>query len=410
MPTELLMNHLFFAVRTLFLTGVLLLSTSLSPVLADAPSLLKIVSSLPKTGSANGQATSIANGIRLALQEIQSKVGSTTIQYEDWDDASPARGAWDPAVEASNADKAGQDPSVIAYIGPYNSGAAKISMPKLNQAGLLQVSPAATWPGLTKPGLGEQNEPMIYRPTGAINFFRVVPADDLQGDVGAQWAKELGANNVFILHDGELYGKGVGSVFKRSAEKLGMTVLGFDKIDPKAANFRSLAVRIKQQVPDLVYFGGTTQTGAGQLVKDLKAAGVSAKFMAPDGCFENSFIESAGKEVLEGNAFITFGGVPPHELTGNGKVFYDSYKKTFNTEPEGYAAYGYEAAKVILDAISRSPVKDRAGVIAAVAQTKDFPGALGTWSFDGNGDTTVKLMSGNTVKGGQFVLVKILGQ
>jgi branched-chain amino acid transport system substrate-binding protein len=331
------------------------------------------------------------------------------VLYEDWDDASPARGQWDPAVEAANADKAIQDPSVIAFIGPYNSGAAKISMPKLNQAGLLQVSPSATWPGLTKPGLGEPNEPMIYRPSGTINFFRVVPADDLQGEVGAKWAQELGATKVFVLHDGELYGKGVASVFKKSAEKIGLTVLGFDKIDPKASNYRSLSVRIKQLNPDLVYFGGTTQTGAGQLAKDLKASGAKTKFMVPDGCFENSFIESAGKDVLEGNAFVTFGGVPTKALTGNGKVFYDLYKKSYGSEPEGYAAYGYESAKVVLSALQRATTKDRAGIIAAMKTTKDFPGALGTWSFDGNGDTTIKIMSGNTVTSGEFSLVKVLG-
>jgi branched-chain amino acid transport system substrate-binding protein len=387
-----------------------LYSASSSRSVAAEPQFVKIVSSLPKTGSANGQATSIANGVRLAIQEVSGRVGDVRIEYEDWDDASPARGAWDPAIEAANADKAIQDSSVIAYIGPYNSGAAKISMPKLNQAGLLQISPSATWPGLTKPGLGEPNEPMVYRPSGAITFFRVVPADDLQGDVGAKWAQELGSKKVYVLHDGELYGKGVASVFKRRIEGLGVPVAGFDKIDPKAANYRSLAVRIKQSGADLVYFGGTTQTGAGQLAKDLKSAGVTSKFMAPDGCFENSFIESAGKDVLESNAYITFGGVPPQQLTGAGKIFYDDYKKTFNSEPEGYAAYGYESAKVIITALQRASTKDRPGVVAATRTIRDFPGALGTWSFDENGDTSIKLMSGNVVKGGQFTLSKVLGQ
>lgn len=369
-----------------------------------------IVSSLPKTGSANAQATSIGNGIRMAIHEAGGKVGDITVTYEDLDDASPARGAWDPAVEAANADRAIQNPRVIAYIGPYNSGAAKISMPKLNQAGLAMISPAASAPGLTKPGLGEPNEPAVYRPSGKINFFRVVPADDLQGDVAANWAKELGVKKVFVLHDGELYGRGVATVFKKSSEKIGLQVLGFDKIDPKASNYRSLAVRLKQQGPDLVYFGGTTQTNAGQLAKDFKAAGLTAKFMVPDGCFETAFLESAGRENLEGNTYITFGGVPANKLTGKGKDFYDNYKKMFSTEPEGYSAYGYEAAKVVLSALAKSPTKDRTGVLAAIAETKDFPGVLGTWSFDANGDTSLKTMSGNEVKGGAFVLSKVIGQ
>jgi branched-chain amino acid transport system substrate-binding protein len=376
------------------------------PLQAEAQ--VTIVSSLPKTGSANAQSTSITNGIRLALKEVNNRAGNTTIAYQDWDDASPARGAWDPAVEAANADKAIQDASVVAYIGPYNSGAAKISMPKLNQAGLLMVSPAASWPGLTKPGLGEPNEPAIYRPSGKINFFRVVPADDLQGDVAAQWAKDLGGTSAYVLHDGELYGKGVASIFKKGAEKRGITVLNFEKIDPKASNFRSLAFKIKQQKPDIVYFGGTTQTGAGQLIKDLRAAGVTSKFMAPDGCYETAFIEAAGHEAVEGSTYITFGGVPANQLTGKGKEFYDSYKATYGDEPEGYAAYGYEAAKVVIAAIEKSSTKDRAGVIAALSNTKDYQGALGTWSFDAQGDTTLRTMSGNVIKSGKFELAKVL--
>lgn len=379
---------------------------------ADTPlppqQTLTIVSTLPRTGSANAQTTSISNGIRLALQEANNRVGSITIRYEDWDDASPARGAWDPAVEAANADKAIQDPSVVAVIGPYNSGAAKISMPKLNQAGLAMISPAASWPGLTKAGVGEPNEPIIYRPSGKVSFFRIVPADDLQGDVGAGWAQELGAKSVYILHDGELYGKGVGLMFRKGAEKRGMAIRGFDKIDPKAANYRSLAVKVKQQQPDLVYFGGTTQSNAGQLVKDLRAAGVTSRVMVPDGCFERAFIEAAGAAAVEANTFITFGGVPAKELTGLGQDFYKRYTTTFQSEPEGYAAYGYEAAKVVLAAIEHASTKDRAGVLAEIGATKDFNGVLGRWSFDQNGDTTLRTMSGNTVKNGAFSFVKLL--
>ena len=95
---------------------------------------IKIVSSLPRTGSANAQTTSMVNGIKMAIAEVGGAIGSQKLVYEDWDDASPQRGNWDPAVEAQNADKAVGDATVMAYIGTYNSGAAKISMPKLNSA------------------------------------------------------------------------------------------------------------------------------------------------------------------------------------------------------------------------------------------------------------------------------------
>lgn len=372
--------------------------------------VIKIVSSLPRTGSANAQTTTLVNGMRMAIEEVGGKVGDFTIVYEDWDDASPQRGNWDPAVEAANADKAIKDEDVMVYLGTYNSGAAKVAMPKLNEAGLVMISPANTWPGLTKPGVGEPNEPMVYRPSGSLNFCRVVPADDIQGVVAAEWARDMGAKTVFVLHDRELYGKGIAGIFKQHAEKIGLKVAGYEGIDARAANYRSLVTKIRQNRPDLVYFGGTTQTNAGQIAKDLVAGGLNVKFMVPDGCFENAFIASAGASNVNERAYITFGGVPAKELTGKGKEFYENYKKRYDSEPEGYAVYGYEAAKVALDGIRRAGKKDRDAIREAVMSTKDFSGALGVWSFDANGDTTLKTMSGNTVKDGEFAFVKVLGR
>jgi branched-chain amino acid transport system substrate-binding protein len=375
---------------------------------AGDPSTIKIVSSLPRTGSANAQTTTIVNGIKLALEEAGWKAGEFKLKYEDLDDASPQRGNWDAAVEAANADAAVKDPDIMVYIGTYNSNAASISIPKLNIANLAMISPANTWPGLTKPGTGEPGEPEKYRPTGKINYFRVVPADDIQGAVAASWAKKLGAKTAFVLHDRELYGKGVADIFKAHAEKLGLTCIGYEGIDTKAANYKSLAAKVKGKGPDLVYFGGTTQSNGGQLLKDLRNGGFAGKFMVPDGCVEEAFIESAGKKNAN-ETYATFGGLPADKLTGKGADFYKRYKETYKTEPEVYAVYGYECGKVAIDAIQRAGKKDRAAIVAAMAATKDFDGATGHWSFDANGDTSLKTMSGQIVKDGKFEFVEVLG-
>jgi branched-chain amino acid transport system substrate-binding protein len=375
---------------------------------AGNPDVIKIVSSLPRTGSSNAQSTSIVNGIRIAIEELGGKVAGYTVLFEDWDDASPQRGSWDPALEAANADRAIKDPDVMVYIGTFNSGAAKISIPKLNQAGLVMVSPANTYPGLTKPGKGEPNEPEIYRPSGRPNFFRVVPADDLQGAMGAEWAKKMGVNVAFVVHDRELYGKGIGDVFKTRAEQIGIRVAGVEGIDVRAANYKALATKIKASNVDLVYFGGVTQSNAGQFTKDLRAAGFQGKLMVPDGCVETAFIASAGPEnVFE--TYATFGGLPAEELTGRGAEFVRRYREKFQIEPEAYAAYGYEAGRVALDAIARAGRKDRLAILDAVAATRDFEGLLGRWSFDPNGDTSVTTMSGLVIKDGKFQFVEMLG-
>jgi len=400
-------------------TAAIVSAISLAAFLAGAAPLaqqgktLKIVSSLPRTGSANAQTTSMVNGIRMAIEERGGQVDGFAIAYEDMDDASPQKGNWDPQVEAANAKKAIADAEVIGYVGTYNSGAAKVSMPMLNKAGLVMISPGNTHTGLTKPGMGEPNEPAVYRPTGKITYFRVVPADDIQGAVACEFMRtDLGAKKVFVLHDRELYGKGIADVFRKSADASGMQVVGFEGIDPKASNYRSLVTKIRAAGAEAVFFGGTTQTNAAQVLKDLRAGGAKVPFVSPDGTFERAFIEAAGKDNVtkeQGGVYITFGGLPSDQLTGLGADFVKRYKAKHGELPEAYAVYGYEAARVLLDAIDRAEAKDRASVIAAVAATRDFTGALGTWSFDANGDTTNRMMSVNTIENGEFKFVKAVG-
>ncbi len=372
--------------------------------------VIKIVSSLPRTGSAKGQTDTIVNGIKMALEEANYKVGQFTIEYADLDDATAAEGKWTPERETANADGSVKDADCMVYIGPYNSGAAKMSMPITNKAGLLMISPAVTWPGMTKPGKGDPGEPGIYRPTGKVNFTRVVPADDLQGPLGADWAKSMGVKKVVVLDDTEVYGKGIATLFKERCSEIGLTVIGNqESIDVKQNDFRGLMGKIKSgDKPDLIYFGGTSQTKAGQIAKDMVAAGLGdVKLMVPDGCYELAFIQSAGADLFKTlKAFVTFGGLPPDKLTGKGKEFVERYKAKYGKLPEGYAIYGYEAGKVALHAIEKAGKKDRKAILDAALALKDYEGgALGKWSFDANGDTTSQTMSGSTVVNGDFQFV-----
>jgi branched-chain amino acid transport system substrate-binding protein len=381
-----------------------------APAPVQDDKVIKIVSSLPRTGSAKAQTDTIVNGITMAFDEANWKVGNWTIKYDDLDDATAAEGKWTAEKEAANAEQAIKDPDVVVYIGTYNSGAAKVSMPKLNQADILMISPANTWPGLTKPGKGDAGEPEKYRPNaGKVNYTRVVPADDIQGVVGADWAKKLGAKKVFILDDREVYGKGIADLFKTRCEEIGVKVLGQEGIDASAQEFKPLLTKVKAAEPDLVYFGGTTQTKAGQIAKDMVAVGLKCKLMVPDGCFEDAFIQSAGAENLNDRTYVTFGGLPPEKLTGKGGQFVKDYQKKFGKMPEGYAVYGYEAAKIALKAIESAGKKDRNAIREACLKIRNFDGALGKWSFDKNGDTTNRTMSGQVVKSGKFEFSTLLG-
>ena len=372
---------------------------------------IKVVSSLPRTGANKGQTDTMANAIKMAFNEAGNKIGGATLVYQDMDDATAAKGQWDAAQEASNANQAIADPDVVAYIGTFNSGAAQVSIPILCAANMGMVSPANTYPGLTKKVEGvAANEPDVFYPNCKRNYTRVIPSDELQGAAAAGWSKQIGATKAYVLDDTQLYGHGIAVFYQSTAQKIGLQVVGGPEgIDPQASDYRALAQKIRGAGADVVFFGGITPNNAGKLWQDLRdTLGANIKLMGPDGIYEQAFIDAAG-QAAEGT-YITFGGVPAPKLTGKGQQWYTTYKQQFNGEPEAYTAYAYEAAKVVLQAIqnaagscaTHNSAQCRGAVRDAIFSTKNFDGVLGTWSFTETGDTTLKQMSGRQVKDGKF--------
>ena len=110
---------------------------------------LRIYTSWPMQGAMIPEGTGMKNGVDMAVAEAGGVAAGYCLEIVNLDDASPQTGKWDGAVEAENANKAVADPLAIVYIGTYNSGAAKVSIPINNRAHMAQTTPANTYPGLT---------------------------------------------------------------------------------------------------------------------------------------------------------------------------------------------------------------------------------------------------------------------
>src|SRR5436309_3202930 len=203
---------------------------------------------------------------------------------------------------------------------------------------MAQVTPASTYPGLTKKRGAAPGEPEIYRPGGYVNYFRPIPADDIQGAVGAKWAKRMGAKKVYVLNDQELYGKGIADVFEATAKKIGLPVVANEGIDWKQPDQKPVLTKVRASGADLVYLGGVIETGAQVIIRQMKEVGLTAprtRFMGPDGLLE--------EELLKGATCVA---------------------------------------------------EKREAVRKAIASTKNFEGINGKWSFDENGDVDYDTMSG----------------
>jgi branched-chain amino acid transport system substrate-binding protein len=369
-----------------------------------------VYSSLPLQGASRTQSEDVIRGIKLALKQRGGKAGDVTIKYTSLDDATAAAGKWDAGQTKANARKVAQDDSAIAYIGEFNSGASANSIPTLNEAGILQVSPSNTALGLTKGGEGaEPGEPDKYYPTGKRNYGRVVPIDTIQGAAQATYMKDEGVTSVYILDDKEVYGQGVAANTKAAAEKLGIKIAGEDSWDGKASNYRALAAKIKSSGADGVFTGGIIDNNGPQLYKDINAALPDAKIFGPDGVATVDMTKEVPEKVQK-QMFLTAPTVSPDELPPAGKKFYEDYKKEYGEaedEIDPYAVYGYEAMDVVLDAIEKGGT-DRQAVIDAFFATKDKESVLGTYSIDPDGDTTLTTYGAYIAKGGKLVFNKAI--
>ena len=143
-------------------------------------------------------------------------------------------------------------------------------------------------------------------------------------------------------------------------------------------------------------------------MKDMVSSGMGAvKMMGPDGCYEPAMLESAG-EVGNGRFYATFAGLPVEELekTERGKRFMKGTRsasaasRPSPTRPTGTTPAGWRWRPS-----RRAGRKDRDAIREAGVGIKDFDGTAGRWSFDANGDTTLRVMSGFVIEAGDWKFV-----
>jgi branched-chain amino acid transport system substrate-binding protein len=352
-----------------------------------------LASDFPMQGSSRTQTVQIVKAIRYVLDKHNWKAGDVNVAFQACDDSTAQAGKWDSGKCNANAQAYKANDDVIGVIGTFNSGCAALEIPILNQApngGIPMISPANTFVCLTEGGPGcEKTEPAKYYPTGTRNYARVVAHDAYQGAAMAQFAKDNGVTSVFVLNDKEAYGQGVAENFRNAAEALDIKIAGFAAWDPKASSYEALMRQIGQTDANAVFLGGLIDENGAQVIKDKVAVlgpnDGDVKLLAPDGFTTQATIDESGVNNAQG-MFLSVAGVPVEEFKGEGATFIADFKEILGNEPvDPYAAYGAQAAEIMMDAIAKGG-DDRAAVIEAIFQTKVTDGILGTFEINENGD------------------------
>jgi branched-chain amino acid transport system substrate-binding protein len=374
---------------------------------------LTIYSSMPLQGASSPQTKAIVNGMELALDQAGNKAGEHTLKFVSLDNSTAQAGTWTPEATTANARKAAQDDSTGVYIGEFNSGAAAVSIPILNEGGVPQISPANTAVGLTteEPG-STAGEPDKYYPTGQRTYARIAIRDSIQAPALLSVMEEDGCTKVAMTNDKEVYGAGLAEAVEAAAGDYDLEILSNDAIDKNSPNYRSLAQSAASAGADCFIFSGITGNNAVQLYKDFAAALPDAKLYGPDGVCESGFTDpkEGGVPAEVGARFqCTSPSLPPSELPPDGQDFFTDYGEKYGDKtPDPYSIYGYESMRLAIDAIERSGSGEKEDIVKALFDTQDREGVLGTYSIDDNGDTTLTDRSLEKVEDGQLTFVKVV--
>ncbi len=369
------MKKQFPSIITLVIIASLLLAAC-SPTGTGGSSggTIKVATQSPLSGGQSAVGGDIKNGAELALEQLSGPLKDMGFKVElaAYDDeANPDKGV-------ANAKQIVADPAVLCIVGHYNSGVQIPSSEVYHTSGLANVSPANTNPKVTDRGYAEVN--------------RIVGRDDTQGAVGAQFAKSQGITTAYVMHDKTAYGQGIAEFFRKEAETQGIKVLGFEGSEEKA-NFDALLAPIITANPDAVYFGGMFDQ-IGVFIKQARQKGYMGMFISDDGFDSSEAAKIAGDALLQGKGtfYSTVAG-PAKVYPGTAK-FQADFKTKYGADPQPFAAQGYDSMGICLKAIENAAkangnkMPDRASVVKAVRDLKDYEGITGKITFNGKGDLT----------------------
>jgi len=336
---------------------------------------LTVYSSLPLSGAARGQTRAVNDGARQALQEAGGMAGGRAVRLVTLNDATRLAGSWTPEMVSFNARRASRDDGTIAWIGSFNSGASAVSIPILNEAAIPMISPSTTAIGLTAGGPGSTpGEPDKYYPTGSRNYFRIIPNDKVQAAALATAMRDRGCKRVVSVTDRDVYGRGVGTLVRQDAARLGLQVVRTVRIGQRTRSFGRI------RGADCVVYTGVTDNGAVRMFRSAGARLRNAQLFASDGVAESGFTRRLPASIAR-RVTVTVATLAPDAYPGGAAVIGSG---------DPYKIYGYEAMKLILDGLNAAgPTKEGLlGYLRTGVQNRQS--VLGTYSLDANGDTTLR--------------------
>lgn len=304
------------------------------------------------TGNTAGFSKSTLQGVQLAFEEESNEDPTVELIVKD------STGRAEEAVKKMQ--EIAADESVIAVLGEISSAMSLAVAPIAQREQIPMVTPTSTNPRVTEIG----------------NYiFRICFIDPFQGFVMAKFAKEhLDVDKVAVLKDSQSdYSKGLAEFFKETFKNLDGKIVMDEVYGSGDRDFKVQLEQIRKSGAEAIFLPGYYREVA-LIARQARKMGIDAHLLGGDG-WDSDRLFDIGRDAINGGYFSNHFTTESKDEAA--QEFMRKFREKYKKNPDGLAARGYDAAKILLHAIQNSKKLDRAFVREQLAIIKDFPGATG---------------------------------
>lgn len=320
---------------------------------------IKIGMIVPTSGSSAPTGASMANGAKMAVEEINKAGGilngrKLELQIAD--------GACDAQQAVAGANKLVSS-GVVISVGGYCSGATLPTLPIFNKAGVPMIIPAANSQDLVKEGLK--------------NVFLINGTGLQQSTAALKFIKKQGYKAIALVDDNTSYSVDITTETGKQITADGSAKVALKtSVNAGESDYSSAVRDIIGSNADLLYWTGYYQEG-GLIIDQLRKAGYTGDIMVADGSADPTLATIAGP-AAEG-VFATM--TPTPNTIKGAETWIANYKKEFGDDPKPYSTQSYDAVRLAAAAITAAGNTKTADVIKALEGIKGFKAFSGPLSF-----------------------------
>lgn len=370
---------MFFTKKSLRLLGVLAGATLMGTVLAGcggqqagSSDTIKIGANFEMTGNVANYGQATLDGLNLAIEEINAAggVNGKKLEVVSADNKSEAAEAVNAATKLIS------DDNVKVIVGPAVTANVIAESQVATDAKIPVIAPDATSPDVTVEN--GQVKPFIFR-----SCF----IDPQQGSVMAKFASEnLKAKTAVVYVDNSSdYSKSLGKVFKEQFEKAGGQVVMEQAFLAKDQDFKATLTSIKTANADVLFVPAYYEE-VGKIVKQARELGITSPILGTDGWDDSKVADIAGTEALNNTYFSTHYSDKDESV----KPFIDAFTKKYGHAPNVFAALGYDAGKMLAEAIKNANSDDPEKIRDAIEGIKDLKVGTGIITMDAKTHNPIK--------------------